>query len=294
MGHIINNACPNSFRGRVPQREDVDKFYGLTFEPDFTGNVQARSMSPRHALMDPKIYKKMIPKIIVSGEQWPHYADQGADVSGHTKVAIHIGGGEPLHWVVKKTQEEIDTLEKTDVQLVIGKDCRLSSLVSLIKTAYLTLFKLLGYSFALSTAGIQVGNGILGKFYLEHHQEKADDARKQAVDFFRPYVNMMRTIEGFTGNIPLGTVQDHRAKVCTANRKTFGILVCVRTNTQYFDVLIPCFEEPEGQADYEEFMRNDSQTIRVHDCKLDNMSVIVSEKSQEIFWPKNNAEFNLE
>src|SRR5882724_3720531 len=62
MGHIINEACPNSFRGRVVQRADVDRFYGWAFESDFTGNVQARSMSPRDALLDLKICKKIIPK----------------------------------------------------------------------------------------------------------------------------------------------------------------------------------------------------------------------------------------
>ncbi len=294
MGHIINQACPKSFRGRVPQRADVDRFYGRTFESDFTGNVQARSMNPREAILDPTICKKISPKIIVNGEEWKHYPDHGADVPGHTKVAMHLGGDEPLRWVVKKPQEEVDTLEKNSFQLAIGKDCRLSSLVSLIKAAYLTLFKLLGYSYALSTAGKQVGHELLGRFYREHGQKSANDARKEGLDFFRPYVNMMRTIEGFTGTVPLGTIESHRADVCTAAGKIFAILVRVRTNARYFDVLMPCFEEPEGQVIYKEFLHNDGQALRVHECKFENMTLTVSEESREIFWPKNDAEFNLE
>jgi hypothetical protein len=148
MGHIINEACPNSFGGRIPQRADVDQFYGRTFESEFTGNVQARSMSPSGALRDSQIYKKVAQRIIVNGEEWGHYQERGPEGPGHTKVALRIGAGAPLRWVVKKTQEEIDSQQKIDVQLAIGKDCR--------------LFKLLGYSYALSTAGMQMGYELLG------------------------------------------------------------------------------------------------------------------------------------
>src|SRR5262249_10767782 len=77
MGHIVNEACPDSYRGRVVQREDVDNFYGALAEAEFTTLVQARSMDPRDVLCDPILRKRMKPKLMVGGEVWPHYPDRG-------------------------------------------------------------------------------------------------------------------------------------------------------------------------------------------------------------------------
>jgi len=297
MGHIINEACPNSVRECVVQRKDVDNFYGSLVEADFTSNVQALSMGPHDASLNPEMSKKLRPRIIVNGEEWKHYQDRGVEVPRHSKIALQIGEGEPLHLVVKKTPEEIDALEEIGFELRIGKDCRLAALVSLIKAAYLTLFKFLGYSYALSADGKKIGYETLGKFYREHGDKKTVEARKQALDFFRPYVNMMRTIEGFTGKKPLGTIEDHCAKVCiTPSGKILGMVVCIRTNTHYYDVLMPYFEEAEGEAAYDEFMRNDSQSLRVHTCQFETerVGLIISQQSREIVWPKNDKEFRFE
>jgi hypothetical protein len=95
MGHIINEACPNSFRGRVVQREDVDNFFGSSFEADFTGTVQAKSMSLREALDNPQMSKKLQPKLVLNGEQCEYYHDRGAASPRHAKIAVDIGEGEP-------------------------------------------------------------------------------------------------------------------------------------------------------------------------------------------------------
>jgi hypothetical protein len=204
--------------------------------------------------------------------------------------------GEPLLWVVKKRPDEIEALEVTSLELKIGKDCRVESLVSLIKATYLTLFKLLGYSYALSADGRKIGYATLGKFFREH-RDKQSEARKEARHFFRPYVNMMRTIDRFEGPRPLGTIEDGRARVCVMpDGKIFGIEVWIRANQQYYAVLMPYFDEPDGEAAYDEFMRNDDQTVRMHACQFDaeKMSLIVSEQSRVVFWPKNGVEFNFD
>jgi hypothetical protein len=298
MGHIVNEACPNSFKGRVVQREDVDNFYGQFVEAKFTSNVQARSMSLAEALRDPKMSKKLRPKICVNGEMWEHYEDRGTDVpAGHTRLAVHVGEGDPLLWVVKKTPEEVVSLENTGFELMIGTDCRPDALVSLVKAAYLTLFRLLGYSYALSTAGKKIGHDVLGKFYREHGQKKADEARQAALPFFRPYANMMRTIVSFDGKPPCGTIEDHRGRVClTPEGVLFGVMVTIRTNTFYYDVLMPCFDVPEADAAYDDFMRNECQSLRVCDCRFDpdNRTAVAGQEAREIVWPKNDAEFTFD
>jgi hypothetical protein len=297
MGHIISEACPNSFRGRVPQRADVDNFYGSFVEAEFTTNVQARSMSLNDALLDPFISKKLCAKIIVNGEEWKHYLDKGVHVPSHSRIAVRIDEGEPLRLVVKKTQAEIEALENINLELRIGKDCRLEGLVSLIKAAYLTLFKLLGYSYALFADGRRIGGEVLGKFFKEHgHREKAN-AKQEALSFFRPYVNMMRTIEGFEGigTSPVGTIEDGLGEVCvTPGGEIFGLVTFIRTNKNYFAVMMPYFQNHKGMGAYDNFLQSNDQAVRVHKCKIDAMRLIVEERTREYVWPKNNLEFTFD
>ena len=239
LGHIINEACPNSFNGCVVQRSDVDGFYGSLVESDFTSNIQARSMGgPEKALRDSALRKKMGLTFVVDGKELKHYEYRGVDVPGHTPIAMHIGEGEPLQLVMKKTQEELDALMERGLEIKVGNDCRMSSVVTLVKAAYLALFRLLGYSYAISPAGRRIGHEILGKFYRAHGHN-IREAKKAALEFFRPYVNIMRTIDRFNGKQPIGTIEDQVGKACTTpSGKLFGLIVFIRTDTHFFAVLM--------------------------------------------------------
>jgi hypothetical protein len=298
MGHIINGACPNSFKGCVVQRQDVDNFFGTFAEAAFTTNVQARSMKSGEALHDPELVKKLQPKLVVEGEVWPHYPDRGLDVpTSHTRISVQAGGGEGVHWVLKKKPEEVDSLKDTGFQLKLGRDCRLEALVSLVKAAYLTLFELLGYAYALGADGRRAGHDVLGRFFREHGSKRAEDARANALRFFRPHVNMMRTIEQFEGSIPQGTIEDRRAQACvTGDRTIFGLIVFSRANRQYYGVLMPYFDNPVGEAAYDDFMRSERQSIRVHECKVNGPTagITVQERSSETTWPKDGKAFSFD
>ncbi|HEV3117948.1 MAG TPA: hypothetical protein VGY58_12910, partial [Gemmataceae bacterium] len=145
--------------------------------------------------------------------------------------------------------------------------------------------------------GRKIGNKTLGRFYREHRAKKAEEARKKAAISFAPYVNMMRTIESFEGKVPVGTAEDHRGHVCvTSGGAIFGIVVFVRTNTQYYGVLMPYFDKPEGEAAYDNFLRNDSESLRVHDCEIKSPKggIVIAGGGRDISWPKNQLEFAFE
>jgi hypothetical protein len=297
MGHIVNDACPNSFPGRVVQREDVDHFYGSLVEADFTGLVQAWTIGPKNALLDPVLSKKLKPKFLVDGEEWAHHHDRGHSSPKQTRLALYFDDGKPIPWVLHKSLEEVTAASGKSLSLACGMDCRLSALVSLIKAAHLTLFSLLGYSYALSGAGLEIGPMTLGRFFRTHGHEKPADARKSAVEFFRPCVNMMRPLAGHTGEPPLGTIEDHRAEVCfTPEGVMFGIVIYVRTNQQVHAMMMPVFDEVCRAVAYHRFLNNDNQSVRMHVApfNVEEKRLVVSQQSREVTWPKGDVTFSVE
>lgn len=299
MGHVINEACPDSFRGRVVQRKDVDGWYGTVFEAEFTTNVQVRAMGIEKAMQDSVMRKKVPVRMFVGEEELEHYEDNGVDVPGHALMEIRFGPGDKVLWRIKKTQEEIDALQAKGIQptFAIGKDARVPALVTLVKMAYLTLFRLLGYSYALNPDGKRIGHDLLGTFYRKHRGERVHEAKKAAPDFFRPYVNMMRTISGFTGRgtDPVGTVEDRLLSACVApSKKIFAMSVYIRTAEQHYSVLLPYYDSSEGEAAFNDFIENENQVLTVHKCQIENKGILIEERSAELFWPKTSGDFNFD
>jgi hypothetical protein len=291
LGHIVNQVIPNSFRGCVVQRKDVDGFFGQHFEGDFATLVQARNVGPGGMLFNADLRKKMRPKITIGGEECPYYEFRGHKGPNDSKVIVDVGSGKPLELVFQKTFDEMERLKSSSAwSIEIQQDLRVSAFVSLIKATYLTLFRLLGYRYALSSAGMAVGYSILGEFYRANAGEPTGEVRERAAEFFRPYIHMVRPIERFTGVQPRGTVEDRKARICftSSGRKPFGLIVCVLASTEFFAVMMPAFDDVEGVAAYESFLKNDNQVLWTHRCIHEDKCVKVEEEPTQTYWPKND------
>jgi hypothetical protein len=196
-GHIVNQAFPNAPPNWTVQRKDVDQFFGSVFESDFTVLQYKGNYSPGEILVDPRLSKKLHPRIERDGEPIGHYFPQGQVPEEHTKVEFQTPAGSiPL--VVKLRPDEALTLKADSLQILVGEDLRLPALVSLIKVAHLTLFELLGYRWPLSAAGYYVGYTILGNFFLKN-STGTKQARKQRVllsaqSHFAEFQNMVRPV----------------------------------------------------------------------------------------------------
>jgi hypothetical protein len=198
--------------------------------------------------------------------------------------------------VLKQRPEDFEARIKRDWRVVVAQDSRVTALVSVIKAAYLTLFRMLGYRYALSAAGIEVGHSILGNFFLEHGHKSVEEARKAAKEWFRPYVNMMRPIDRFGGPAPLGTIDDGEAKVCFGSSgKPYAMIVCVRTDQMYQAVLMPVYDNPESAATYHEFLNNDEERLRANSCEFSREERCWNgnEDILEMNWPKGHETIDL-
>lgn len=299
MGHVVNDKIPNSSGIRVVQRRDVDGFYGRAFESDFVTLLEAWAANLKDAVFDERLSKKIKPRITVDGEECPHYLYRGTEVpSDHTGIELAHPDGDVVKLVLKKKPDEFKAEHSRRWQIVVERDCRVTALVSLIKAGYLTFFQLLGYRYALSLAGSEIGHDILGKFFSLHGGKSVDAARSEAREWFRPYVNLIRPIERFSGAAPRGTIEDKVAMACFGeySAKAFGLIVCVRTNSTYQAVLMPIFNDGNTAAAYHHFLTSKDETLRVSYCEFHPKERCWhrAEEIIETIWPKQDATFEFD
>jgi hypothetical protein len=250
-------------------------------------------------VFDERLSKKMKPRIVVDGKDCPYYLYRGTTLPpDHTGIQLEHSDGGAIKLVLKKSPHEFNAQRTRNWQIVVERDCRITALVSLIKAGYLTLFRMLGYRYALSGAGLEVGYNILGKFFDLHGGKTVEEARNEAKQWFRPFVNMMRPIDRFSGTPPRGTIEDNVAMACFGeySEKAFGLIVCVRTNTIYQAVLMPAYDNANSAAAYYNFLTSKDETLRVSYCEFhpEDRCWHRSKEIIETTWPKVHSSFEFD
>lgn len=169
--------------------------------------------------------------------------------------------------------------------------------VALIKSAFLTLFRELGYAYALSPCGVRLGHDMLGKFFLSYRNRNNSDVKKGAAEFFSAYVNMMREIDRFngTGKNPVGTVEDGLMNACVSpDRTIFALNIFLRTADKNYSVLTPYYDSDKGKAAFDEFLANDCQVLTTHKCQIKDKTITIEERVTPLYWPKNPIAFTFD
>ena len=289
MGHVVNQAFPDSCRTRVVQRADVDNFYGSVAEAEFTAMLAARGAG-LEGIFASGCSKRIKRRIVVDGEDCKYYPYRGNMNPQHSRIVLeNEKGGDVQHLVLEKSNQEMLDIQHKPWSLVVECDVRVAALATLIKAAYLSLFRLFGYAWALSAAGLSIGHDLLGRFYRENVGKSLADAKEAAKSFFRPYVHMVRPILGCTGTPPRGTIEDNRAGVCFGSSgHPFAVAVCVRTGTDLHSVLMPAFDNPDSAATYWNFLGSDRESLRIWDSvfEAERGRWVVNEPPMDAFWPK--------
>ncbi len=297
LGHVVNEGIPDSSRAKVVQRADVDKWYGAMFEADFVALMQAKGCSLPDLLSNASLYKKLKPQVRRDGKQVRHYRHDSPKAPNHTPIRLDHEAGGVFQFALDMHPDEVQASLHASWEIAVDVDCRLPALVTLIKAAYLSLFRVLGYAYALSPAGIMVGHDLLGRFYLDNVGKRKDDIRAAAVKFFQPYVNMVRPIMMYSGEAPRGTVDDLKVKACfTTSRRAYAIIVCVKTKHSLNAVLMPAFDDPDAVRPYLDFLTDEeNKTLRAWDCKYDPVAQVWqgSGESSSIRWPKGDETIGL-
>jgi hypothetical protein len=295
LGHIINQTIPGSCRKTVVQRTDVDGLYGAAFEPDLVAFVKARDLD----LVDLLTHKdrRVRPRILLDGKECGYYHPHGPTPPGHTKVGFYSDQGKAVPLILKNTAREIGSTNDNQWNIVQNVDYRVPVLVSLIKAAYLTMFRLLGYRYAISAGGMEVGYYILGQFFRECGGEVAT-AKATATDFFRPFVNMVRPVESTNAPQPLGTVENNKFGMCYGSSgNPWALLIFVRTGSMLHAVLMPAVGNADSVEVYQSFLKNDTTTLRVtpgqYNPSTGRLESLDPVHALEQHWPKSPEDYQF-
>lgn len=263
MGHIINKSIPNSCRKMIPQRKDIDNFYGSLFETYFITAVKAKVPSAVEVLLDPDLSREIPVEVSVAGEKVQHYEYRGDKAPSHSIIQLR-DGDEKVADLVLKISEKVLQASGNKIQIAINRNFVPEATASLLKAAHLTMFSTLGYRYVFSPAGNTLAE-ILRAFYEKNakksRQEKTDAAR----EYFSQKAGMILPLKEFDEQLIKGSLEDRRFLICIGSSgKPFALGVLVRTDDLMHIVFLPP-DNADNMGVYLEFVKNMyKKTFRYH------------------------------
>lgn len=213
-GHVINKAFGNC-NVWVPQRADIDNFYGSIAEAAFVDVVQGRGKTPLEKWLDPTLRKRHRPRLEFEGVELEHYfSNTPRQVAGQTPVQIVGASGAVVsNFVVKESPDTLMRLHGKDIQVVIERDYGPAVIASILKAAHLTLFHLLGYRYVFAPDGMFLSH-ILGEFFLAHRGTPRNQLDDATAKHFRQWSRMISPMIIQNASLLRGTVVDRRLLAC--------------------------------------------------------------------------------
>ncbi|MHB1356671.1 MAG: hypothetical protein ACYCZF_11940 [Anaerolineae bacterium] len=286
--HIVNLAFPNSSRHWTVQRKDVDNFYGSIFEAEFVDILYKEGRTLSDAIIDKTLSKKLKPTILVDNTPVDFFVAKNEIPTNFTRMDLSIDGSS-VQLGLKMPPEDVRAGLEHNWEILVSKDVRIPALVSLIKAAHLTLFEMLGYSYAFSNSGYIVGREILGEFYLQNSDKTKSSALDSALPFFREFTHMVRPFQSAPANFQ-GTITDKLCYVCKEkDDPPWAIIVFVKTSKSLHAVMIPIPNQLGSIAKFLRFLHDDNDLVEIALARLENDRWIISNRSSLLPWPKDGV-----
>jgi hypothetical protein len=234
-GHILNNGIRQASRRIVPQRRDVDNHFGRTLEADLVRYLNFPGLSAAEHLAQARRFTITF----ASGEQAEAFFASPKAGSRFRQVQILDSGGKAIASPYIKT-EEPEAGQHYDIQIewtLTVHDFALTG--ALIKAAYLALFRLVGYRYALDSIGNTVRISLAAFF---NNGAGKDDSR----DYFSQFQGaVIMSLDGALDAIPDtledGTMLFHFAEGNSKTGILFGVSVLFRVNRVTLIVTLPAY-----------------------------------------------------
>lgn len=238
LGHIINQSVPSSSRATIPQRKDVDNFYGTYCESSFAQFLRAHDLgADAHSILsDPELRRRVPWELYLDGRSVKCYEFTGQKHPLHPIFEFRGKNGESFTLAVKTTDELGDAGQ---FEIVVDRNYSAEAAATLLKSAHLTQFFVLGYEHVFSAAGLMLAD-ILKTFYV-HNKDKPRPAVMAAMkEYFSKHTGMILPLLGYKEGLLKGTVEDRRFMACLGSSgEWYGLGVFVRTNDRMHVVLTP-------------------------------------------------------
>ncbi|VFQ46153.1 hypothetical protein [Desulfoluna butyratoxydans] len=286
--HIVNKSFPNTTRKWTIQRKDVDEFYGANFESDFSNIFyNQNTLRPDEVLVDKSLSKKLKPKIEINGNELSYFYAYKKTPAIFPKYKV-FSNENSVDIALKTNSVNQEILNESNWEIVINHDLRLAALVSLIKSAYLTLFNMLGYKYALSS-GSHIGSIVLGKFYTDNIKDKSKKSvLSKSIPFFENYTQLVRPLESCSYDFK-GTAIDNTVLICETNGCFWGCIVIIKIGTKIHHVVMPLFDSIYGESLFYSFLSKEIYQFRIRFAQYKENQWFLFKQTYDIPWPQQNV-----
>lgn len=288
-GHIVNKAIKGSSQAVAVQRKDVDGWYGAHFESDFAALSEIKQRDIAGCLSEPKLWSRLDPEFRIDDQVIPHYFSKSPLPPHHAEGFVRQDDGSEKRIAFKVSPEELNAAGDASMSVSVNRDFSLFAVVSLIKAAHLTLFKRLGYTYALCASGYQTAR-LLGDFYTDNCHRTKTEIIANAKSHFRQGINIVRPVSHLSSGLQ-GSVDDGVFHLALSLGVPWAVVVFIRTGPQVHAVLMPAYGTPDICAVYERFYQKAATQITVTPARHHNRQWDFNPK--QLFtcaWPGEAAE----
>lgn len=266
-GHIINRAFPNSSRSWIIQRQDVDSFFGSRFEAEFISILYKQNGFSSQLFTNKKLHRRYKPEILHDDKPIDYFITKHPIPNQST--ILNVDGNGSKKTVIKMPPHEVSSLDKDKWETKVEIDVRIQALATLIKSAHLTLFELLGYRYALSNGGNFVGKEILGNFYEKHKNEIKQDILIPAKQHFFKFENLVRPVASNALNFQ-GTITDRKISLCCLeDGKPWAFIIYVKTDSLLHAVMIPILDNEIARKKFNRVLCGEDKSVQLCTCIIE-------------------------
>jgi hypothetical protein len=244
-GHIIPDVF-GTCSSWVPQRKDIDNFYGSVAEKDFFGFIEDRPKTPVDIWHNRDSRGRHSPLLKYNEKSVDHYfPKEGQSIPpGHSPMRVVSDGKTLCDIVIKDSTEEARKLSGKEFRIVIEQDYRPSIIASVLKAAHLTMFHMLGYKHVFSPAGIYVAS-TLKQFFATHKGTTGKKRRQAFAAHFHQYGRMISRMVLIDRAVLGGTIVDSQILACIGGTEgVFALGVIIPVGNDACCVFLP----PEGNT----------------------------------------------
>ncbi len=282
--HLLNKAFHETSRRWTVQRKDVDNWFGINFEGDFT-SLKYQGLSVDEIITHEAASKAFEVQLTYNGQKIKNYRPRTRVPDHHTRVELDVGTiSIPL--AIKFEPNEMLRTRSEDWQVAVEKDLRLPALVSLLKAAHLTLFDILGYEYAFSAGGMFLGKTILGQFYVDNRNRTKPEVLERAAIHFAEFANLVRPVLT-PDTIIADTIANHDFYI-VEDLTRWGLMVCLRISGAVHAVIVPLLESDDSAARFVNFLKSTGRSLNFRYAKFDGVAFQIESKTRAVSWPGSN------
>lgn len=277
-GHILNKGLKDASRLTIPQARDVDNHFGATIEADLVKFLNFPVLTSAEHLSKVKTLTIKLP----NGQTTNGFFAGDEAAKCFSRVDLKDSGGDVVASPFIRDNEIAGEYKDISVEWVITVN-DLALVGALIKSAYLAVFKLVGYRYAFDAVGNIVRRSLEGFF---NDRANTNNAR----DYFARFQgSVITSLKGFlnesSDTLSGGTFLFHYDEGRSRHR-LFAISTLFRINKATLIVTLPAVMDVdfsiEALAKYERLLKDRNTRNEIHYVTFSDLQFNVSKDAMDV------------